>query len=244
MGDEKTRERIEMMVVEWKVDSYHHPVTVRLGEGTKVRKKKKGGKARRKREVWTKEGKEEFARLIGSRTEGAGGAEEEWKEPKGRIGEVLERVEGMGKEERAKGWWDGDCREGKKSVRRELRRWRKEGGGGDRYREVKRAYNRLCEKKREEARRWEEEVKEARTENHVWKIVNRERKKKKWVNEGIELEEWDRYFKGLLGGVEWRVRRAKRGRGGWGGRDKNRRDYRSDKEVKGWKGDGRERSAK
>lgn len=51
MGDEKTRERIEMMMVEGKVDSDHHPVTVWLGEGTKVRKKKKGGKARRKRGV-------------------------------------------------------------------------------------------------------------------------------------------------------------------------------------------------
>lgn len=26
-----------------------------------------------------------------------------------------------------KGWWDEDCREKKKNVRRELRRWRKEG---------------------------------------------------------------------------------------------------------------------
>lgn len=102
-------------------------------------------------------------------------------------------------EERGKkGWWNGDCRQGKKSVRRELRRWRKEDGGGDRFREVKRAYNRLCEeKKREETRRWEEEVKKAKTESQVWKIVNRERIKKKWVNEGIELKKWGRYFKGL-----------------------------------------------
>lgn len=28
------------------------------------------------------------------------------------------------------------------------------------------------------------------------------------MNEGIELEEWDRYFKGLLGEIEWRVRRG------------------------------------
>lgn len=29
------------------------------------------------------------------------------------------------------------------------------------------------------------------------------------MKEGIELEEWDRYFKGLLEGVEWRVRRGR-----------------------------------
>ena len=28
------------------------------------------------------------------------------------------------------GWWDKECREEKKKVRRELRRWRKKGGEG------------------------------------------------------------------------------------------------------------------
>lgn len=68
------------------------------------RRKKKRGKARRLRGVWTKEGKKEFTRLVGSRIEGAGGVEEEWKELKRRIGEALERVEGLKKEERVKGW--------------------------------------------------------------------------------------------------------------------------------------------
>lgn len=132
------------------------------------RRKKKRAKARRLRGVWTKESKKEFTRLVGSRVEGAGGVEEEWKELKRRIGEALERVEGLRKEERVKGWWDEDCREKKKNVRRELRRWRKEGGIGNRFKEVKRAYTRLCEeKKREEGGRWEEEVKEARTESQV-----------------------------------------------------------------------------
>jgi len=70
---------------------------------------------------------------------------------------------------------------------------------------VKLRYRRLCEKKREEVVRWEKEVKEAKTEGQVWKIVNKERKSRKRVNEGIEMEEWEIYFKGLLGGVEWRV---------------------------------------
>lgn len=33
------------------------------------------------------------------------------------------------------------------------------------------------------------------------------------MNESIEMEEWDEYFKGLLGGVEWRVIRGCRERG-------------------------------
>lgn len=33
-----------------------------------------------------------------------------------------------------------------------------------------------------------------------WDIVNRERRGRKGINEGIEMEEWREYFMGLLGG--------------------------------------------
>lgn len=38
----------------------------------------------------------------------------------------------------------------------------------------------------------------------IWKIINRERKRRR-INEGIEMREWNEYYKSLLGGVEWRV---------------------------------------
>lgn len=38
-------------------------------------------------------------------------------------------------------------------------------------------------------RRWKKEVREARTEEQVWKIENRERNKRKKVSEGIRMEE-------------------------------------------------------
>lgn len=36
----------------------------------------------------------------------------------------------------------------------------------------------------------------------MWEIVNKERKRRGWVNEGIEEGEWRDYFMDLLGGVE------------------------------------------
>ncbi|XP_071652387.1 uncharacterized protein [Temnothorax longispinosus] len=36
-------------------------------------------------------------------------------------------------------------------------------------------------------------------------MVNRERKRKRRLNEGISMQEWDRYFRDLLGGAEGRV---------------------------------------
>ncbi|KYN27547.1 hypothetical protein ALC57_03066 [Trachymyrmex cornetzi] len=68
----------------------------------------------------------------------------------------------------------------------------------------------LCgNKKKEENERWERKVEGAKNEGQVWEIVNRERKKWKGVNKGIEMREWEEYFKELLGGVEERVVRGK-----------------------------------
>jgi len=55
------------------------------------------------------------------------------------IKEDIRRIlrEGQEKEGGRKGrGWDEVCREGKREVRRELRRWRKLGGGVERYRKV------------------------------------------------------------------------------------------------------------
>lgn len=51
-------------------------------------------------------------------------------------------------------------------------------------------------------------VQNIRTEDQIWEVVSRERKKKRRVNEGITVEEWDRYFKDLLGGMSGRMIRG------------------------------------
>lgn len=37
-------------------------------------------------------------------------------------------------------------------------------------------------------------------ESEVWELINRERKKRVGINEGIGMEEWKEYFMELLGG--------------------------------------------
>lgn len=76
----------------------------------------------------------------------------------------------------------------KKEVRKELR-WKRAGADGERYRMAKRKYKKLCDrKKREENERWEKPVTKARREEDVWEVVNRQRKRRKEMNEGIEME--------------------------------------------------------
>lgn len=56
----------------------------------------------------------------------------------------------------------------KKEVRGELREWRRKDTDGRVYRERKKEYKDLCDrKKKEENEKWEKKAKEARRENEV-----------------------------------------------------------------------------
>lgn len=58
-----------------------------------------------------------------------------------------------------------------------MRKWKREGVNGDKYREEKRSYKKLYkDKKKKELNGWEKEVGDAKLESQVWKIVNKEEK--------------------------------------------------------------------
>ncbi|XP_070519746.1 golgin subfamily A member 6-like protein 22 [Cardiocondyla obscurior] len=114
--------------------------------------------------------------------------------------------EGERKEKAVEVWWDEECRRSKRKVKEELEKWRESGGSGNEYKKSKKEYKKLCDrKKEEEKRKWEKEVEQAKTKGDVWKIVNKGRKERRGVDEKIEIREWKDYFRGVLGGMEWRV---------------------------------------
>lgn len=47
------------------------------------------------------------------------------------------------------------------------------------------------------------EAREAKTQKQVWEVINKERRKKIEVNKKIRMEEWDNYFRRMLGDSEW-----------------------------------------
>ncbi|KAL6418191.1 hypothetical protein ACFW04_012287 [Cataglyphis niger] len=178
MGDEDTRMQVGEVEVGDNIDSDHHPIIVRIKGGDKIRLGRKERTS--KKWVWSQEGKDEFRKALGNVEEVAGEVEEVW-------GSMRDRIK--------------QCKEKKSIIRRELRRWRERGGDGKCYREAKGKYKKLIEgKKKEEKERWEREVKEIKTEGQVWELVNRGRRKRRKVNEDISMEEWDGYFRNLLGG--------------------------------------------
>lgn len=93
-------------------------------------------------------------------------------------------------------WWD-ECKKGKREMRKELRKWRREGDGGLEFKRKKRQYMELCGKKKTEAKdRWAEGVEKIKEEGKVWEVINVERKRRKEINEEIEEGEWKEYFMG------------------------------------------------
>lgn len=139
-----------------------------------------------------------FRQKLGEVELGEGKVQEEWERLEGRIKLAVEGTEREREERREerKGWWNKECKEKKKELRKTLRIWKRGGEGqGQEYRRRRRKYRDLCErKKRKENEKWARRAAEVRTEGQVWEIVNKERKRRKRVNEGIEMREWKNYY--------------------------------------------------
>lgn len=142
------------------------------------------------------------------------------REVREAVREVERELRGKGG--RKRGWWDEECEDRKKEARKELRSKRRRGGEGKEYRRKRKEYKELCErKKKEENERWERRAMEVKKESEVWELINRQRKKRVGINEGIGLEEWKEYFMELLGGLRegWSwvggVERKRKGRRRW-----------------------------
>ncbi|XP_029176945.1 golgin subfamily A member 6-like protein 22 [Nylanderia fulva] len=187
----ETKEKIERMEVGDKVDSDHHPIVAWIEGETEEKKEKRQKKERRG--IWDEERRKKFKEKLGEIKEEEREMQDEIESINKRIRKALE----MGvetserKEKKSREWWNTDCAKMKKTMRKSLRKWRKGKGEEEEYKELKKAFREKCEeRKKEEEERLIREIGEARTDKQVWEIVNRERRKRKKVNEEIEEEGW------------------------------------------------------
>lgn len=107
-----------------RVDFDHHPVEVwikREGQKGEKSERRKGGKSWRG--VWNEEGRREFERRMEKVSWKEGGRRLRQEEMEREVREAVREVEKelRGKGERKRGWWDEECEDRKKEVRKELR---------------------------------------------------------------------------------------------------------------------------
>ena len=121
IGDNKTREAVEELIVGDNTESDHHPLTVRLGaegkEGWEV-----GKEEERWVMDWSEESREAYRREM-DREEIKGETVEEVL--RGLKESVKRRAKWrkVGRKREGKRWWDGECRKRKIEVKGALRRW-------------------------------------------------------------------------------------------------------------------------
>lgn len=100
----------------------------------------------------------------------------EWERMKGRIKEEEGNKE-KGKGDR-RGWFDEECKEEKKKIEKRVEEVEEGEGDGKRYKEKKKEYRKICERKKtEENKKWMRKAQEARTEEQVWGILRLEKRK-------------------------------------------------------------------
>ena len=93
-------------------------------------------------------------------------------------------------------WWDRDCPEWKKELKRKLTKCASGEGLVKDYGKKKREYKyKRTRKKKDWVDKWTKQIKRDRTEKAMWKAVNQRRKKRSEVNEEITDREWKEHFK-------------------------------------------------
>jgi hypothetical protein len=178
MVNEEAWDEIEEFKVGERVELDHMPLEVRT-KGREKERSMKDVKRKIVKNIWTEEGKEKYrARLREAKYE-----EEEINE---KVRELSENVKnatekkeieirekiGLWKNE----WWDKECREGKQAARKKLRNWKKEKATKEEYKRARKRYKLVCKEKKEKKRMEEEtKMKGIKTEEEVWRYINRER---------------------------------------------------------------------
>lgn len=137
------------------MDSDHHPLVVCVRGNNKRERGERGGIRRRGK--WNEVDREQFQEKLGV-------MEEMLKIRK----TIAEREEGRMNNKNRRGWW-----EKKKRERKELRNWRKGRGEVEKYREKKKEYREMCERKKKDEKERIREIREAKTEGKVWKLISR-----------------------------------------------------------------------
>lgn len=221
-------EGIRRVRVGHRTESDHLPVEVEVGVEIlreSKRKKTKEKEQEKKIPVWTEEAIREYRLKENDRKIEGETVEELWNNLKETTLECIKwrRVGSNAERDRIGEDWNRQSKRKKRRVKKAYNKWRAGKGSRESYlKEKGELRNMRREKERERQKVLEEEIREVKSEQDVWKFINKFRRRRKVLNSEITMEEWRDHFSNLLGGKEKKDtgeigKRRERGAGDDGG---------------------------
>jgi len=130
LGEELTREKIWKMEVGDRIDSDHHLIEVWIERERRNKGGRERGRGKVWRGIWDREGREAFRGRVAEELIKNEEGGDKWEKLEGIVKETLKEIEmeKRGEGRKKLGSWDKECRERKKEVRKELKKWRGSGG--------------------------------------------------------------------------------------------------------------------
>lgn len=105
------------------------------------------------------------------------------------------------KDTKTRSWWDKKCENGRKRMRRALRKWKQNEGSKEKYLKEKKKYKEICGNRKEEyAKEEKEKIENLKNEGEIWSYIKAERKEKRTVSRNISMDAWYTHFVAQLEG--------------------------------------------
>ncbi|XP_043583227.1 golgin subfamily A member 6-like protein 22 [Bombus pyrosoma] len=192
------------MKVGKRTESDHMPLEAEI-EGPELQKTEEREEEEKERREWTRESREKYLEECKDWTYEGRTTEELWTDIKNKVNNavpkrrVKTRKWGMGEEV----WYDKEWKERKREVRRKMAKFRRGKCGREELMEEKKAFKLWCKERKERHEEEEmEKIRKIRTEQEVWKYINKYRRRREEIDEEISEEEWRNHFMEMLEGKE------------------------------------------
>lgn len=203
----EARFKIKSLEVGDRIESDHLPLIVQM-KGGRTAERERDEEREIKVSDWSEEGIEHFqnnmSNWINEKTE----LNDIWRGMKEQINKakkVIQRKRYNWQLGQRK-WHNKEWKERKRNVRRKLREFKDGITSREQYLKERKTYKEWCiAKKIEQQKEEEDKIKNIKTETEVWKYINKKRKRREGIEEGILLIEWENHFMNSLEGTKTKV---------------------------------------
>lgn len=194
-------DKITQFRIDDKIDSDHLPLTVELETEVKASSAKENKK---EVNIWNEESIETFTQRTADTSYKEGNVFEVWIDLKTQLDECAMKKSIQIKQEIGfRKWWDKECKQGKRNVKKLYLKWKDGSGTRENYLKGRQEFRKLCTEKEENYKEQEiKSIKALKSETEIWKYINKGRKTRTTCSKDITTRKFKEHFMNILEGSE------------------------------------------